>query len=55
MIVITALILGIVIGATTARRRNGNRLDMAQYAAGYGVAFMLVGILATVLIDRLAG
>ena len=54
MIVIAGLVLGVVIGAVTARKRGGARLDMAQYAAGYGIAFTLVGLIATILIERIA-
>lgn len=52
MIVIAAALIGVLIGALTARKRGGNRLDMAQYAAGYALAFVVVGLIATVLIDR---
>ncbi|AXI46892.1 apolipoprotein acyltransferase [Sulfitobacter sp. SK012] len=53
MIVIAAALLGAIIGGTTAKRRRGNRKDIAQYAAGYGLAFVIVGMFATVIIDRL--
>ncbi|MEP3441454.1 MAG: apolipoprotein acyltransferase [Sulfitobacter sp.] len=53
MIVIVLAILGAFIGGTTARKRNGNRKDIAQYAVGYGMAFLIVGMFATVIIDRL--
>ena len=52
MIVIVAGLAGAVIGGSTAARRDGNRKDIAQYAAGYAMAFMIVGLVATVLIDR---
>jgi len=52
MIVISGLIFGAAIGALTAKRRKGNRADMAQYAVGYMIAFGLLGLIATVLIDR---
>ena len=52
MIVIACAFIGAIIGALTARRRKGNRLDIAQYAAGYAIAFALVGLIVTVLIDR---
>lgn len=54
MIVIAGLVLGVVIGAVTARKRGGARLDMAQYAAGYGIAFTLLGLIATIIIERIA-
>lgn len=52
MIVIAGAVIGIILGALTARKRGGNRLDMAQYAAGFAMAFVVVGMIATVLIDR---
>ncbi|MCE6953255.1 hypothetical protein LAZ29_20205 [Cereibacter sphaeroides] len=54
MIVLAGALLGMVIGATTARRRGGQRLDMLQYGAGYGIAFALGGLFLTILIERLA-
>jgi len=55
MIVIAALLLGALYGAVQARRRGGNGFDMAQYAAGYGIAFALVGVFATIIIGRMTG
>ncbi len=52
MIILGALLIGVGLGIRTARKRNGNRLDMAQYAAGYGIAFTLLGILVTIIIER---
>ena len=43
MIVIAAALLGAIIGGLTARKRGGNRLDIAQYAAGHALAFTVVG------------
>ena len=53
MIVILAAVSGAFIGGYTAAKRKGNRLDIAQYAAGYALAFMVVGLIATVIIDRI--
>ena len=52
MIVIAAALLGIVIGGLTAYRRKGNRLDILHYATGFALAFVVVGMIATVIIDR---
>lgn len=52
MIIAAGLAMGILIGAFTARGRGGKGLDMAQYAAGYGIAFMLVGLFVTILLER---
>ena len=54
MIVIVSALVGVILGITTAKRRDGNRLDMAQYGAGYGIAFALIGVFLTLLIERLA-
>lgn len=53
MIVLAAALIGILLGARAARKREGNRLDIAQYAAGYGIAFAILGLFATLLLDRL--
>ncbi|WP_299149953.1 apolipoprotein acyltransferase [uncultured Tateyamaria sp.] len=53
MIVLAAAILGAIIGGMTARKRGGNRLDIAQYATGYALAFVVVGLIITVSIDRI--
>lgn len=53
MIVIGMAILGAIIGGLTARKRGGNRKDIAQYATGYAVAFLIVGLFATIFIDRM--
>jgi hypothetical protein len=54
MIVIVAAFIGAIVGGITAKRRSGNALDIAQYAAGYAMAFVVVGLIATVVIDRIA-
>ncbi len=53
MIVLGAALLGALIGGLTAYRRKGNRLDILQYAAGYGLAFTIVGMILTVVIHRM--
>lgn len=54
MIVLAAGLIGAYLGYSTAKKRDGNGLDMAQYAFGYAIAFMLLGLLLTLLIERLA-
>ena len=54
MIMIASALIGIALGLNSARRRNGNRLDMAQYAAGYGIAFAIIGLFLGIVIERLA-
>ncbi len=50
MIVFAAIICGAILGAITARNREGTGLDIAQYAAGYGIAFGLLGLFLTLII-----
>ena len=45
-------LFGAILGAAIARRRRGKGLDMAQYAAGYGILFALMGLIITIIIDR---
>lgn len=54
MIVLISTVLGVVLGVTGAKRRNGNRLDLLQYGAGYGIAFAILGVFATLIVERLA-
>jgi len=54
MIVIAGAVLGGTYGAWLARRRGGKAADIAQYAAGFAIAFALVGVFATVFLDRMA-
>ncbi|MGV6847553.1 MAG: apolipoprotein acyltransferase [Marinibacterium sp.] len=54
MIILASALAGITIGALTAKKRGGATLDMVQYAAGFGIAFTLVGLALTIVIHRLA-
>lgn len=53
MIVIAGLVLGAIYGAVTAKRRGGRALDQLQYAAGFGIAFCLLGVVATIALERI--
>ncbi|SPF80321.1 apolipoprotein acyltransferase [Pseudoprimorskyibacter insulae] len=52
MIVIILTLLGVTVGALTAKRRKGKPLDMAQYAAGYGILFALMGLIITIAVEK---
>lgn len=52
MIVIAAALIGALTGGITAARRKGNAADIAQYAAGFGIFFALVGLVVTIGIDK---
>jgi hypothetical protein len=51
-LVLAAALIGAVIGGITAKRRKGNGLDIAQYAAGFALAFAVVGMIAFVIYAR---
>jgi hypothetical protein len=53
MIVLGGLVFGGLLGALRARARQGNRLDIAQYAAVHAIAFALVGLFVTIGLERL--
>ena len=53
MIVILAFALGALWGGFLARRRGGSRLDIAQYAVAFGLAFGIVGLFVTVAAERM--
>lgn len=55
MIILGSGALGVLLGVTSAKRRKGNRLDMAQYGAAYGIAFTILGMFLSILIERLVG
>jgi hypothetical protein len=54
MIVIGAALIGAVLGGLTAKKRGGGGADIAQHSAGFTIAFALVGVIATILIHRMA-
>ncbi len=54
MIVIAGLVLGAALGGYTAAKRGGKRLDILQYAAGFGIAFCLLGVFVTIFVERMA-
>lgn len=39
-------------GAWIAKKRGGSRADIAQYAAGFAIAFALLGLFAAIFINR---
>lgn len=53
VVVLGMAILGAILGVRTARKRNGSSADMAQYAAGYGIAFALLGLIISLVLVRM--
>ena len=45
-------LMGAIFGARIAKKRNGTKADIAQYAAGYGIFFALIGLIFTIILDR---
>lgn len=54
MIIIALGLIGAFLGFRNARKQGGTRADMAQYAVAAGIAGMLVGLVVTVVIERVA-
>ena len=52
MIVLLAALVGAGLGAMSARRRKGNRLDVLQYAAVYAIVFAIGGTVLSIVLDR---
>ncbi|MGY6703315.1 hypothetical protein [Roseinatronobacter sp.] len=53
MIVIFGLVAGALLGWRSANKRGGNRLDMAQYAAVGGIIGALLGLFATIGLEKI--
>ena len=52
MFVFGGMLIGAIWGGMTAKRRGGRPLDIAQYAAGYGILFAVIGMALTVAVSR---
>ncbi len=53
MIVIGGLVLGAIGGGWAARQRGGKTADIAQWSAAFAILFGLLGLFATLGLDRL--
>lgn len=53
MIVLAGLVIGALWGGLLAKKRGGRPLDIAQYAAAFAIAFMILGLFATVILDKI--
>lgn len=53
MIIFGSAIFGAAFGALRAKTLKGNRLDMVQYAAGFGIAFAILGLFVTIILVRM--
>lgn len=53
MLVIAGLFFGALWGCLFVRRGKGTRFDMAQYAIAFAVIGAILGLIATITIERL--
>ena len=53
MVLPIAFIIGALFGSLKAKRRNGNKFDIFHYGATYGIAFVLLALVLTILFQRL--
>ncbi len=53
MIILASAVFGALTGWGLARRRGGRRPDRLHYAAGYGIAFAILGLFVTVIVSRM--
>ena len=52
MIIIAAILIGAALGAYRAKKLKGKGLDMAQYAAAHAIAFGILGLIITIIVER---
>ena len=45
--------VGALFGARAAKKRSGRAADIAQYSAAYGILFALIGLVLTIIADRM--
>ncbi|WP_199671898.1 hypothetical protein [Pseudooceanicola sediminis] len=55
MFILAGLVLGAIFGAVRARKRGGNAKDIWQYAAVHAMLFAIIGLFATVILNRMIG
>ena len=53
MIAIVMALLGAAWGGYQAKRRNGNTLDILQYAGSYGIGFAILGVFISIILVRM--
>ena len=53
MVLPIAFIFGALFGSLKAKKRNGNKFDMLHYGATYGIVFVLLALVLTILFQRL--
>ena len=52
MIILASALSGAALGAYRAKKLGGKGLDMAQYGIAHAMAFGIVGLVVTVVLER---
>ena len=52
MVLPLAFLIGSIFGMLKAKKRNGNKFDLLQYGATYGIAFALMTLVLTIIFQR---
>jgi hypothetical protein len=52
MVLPIAFIIGALFGLLKAKKQNGNKFDILHYSATYGIAFVLLALVLTILFRR---
>tara|TARA_A100001011_G_scaffold382047_2_gene451284 strand:- start:158 stop:331 length:174 start_codon:yes stop_codon:yes gene_type:complete len=52
MVLPLAFLIGSIFGILKAKKRNGNKFDLLQYGATYGIAFAMVTLVSTIIFQR---
>lgn len=55
MIIIAAVLGGAALGVYRARKLGGKGLDMLQYGTAHAMAFGILGLVVTVVLERVIG
>lgn len=53
MIIFAGILIGAGLGWRNASKRGGNRLDQAQYAAVGALIGMVLGLAASIIVERM--
>lgn len=53
MVIIGLFVIGAILGVVHQKRRGGSRLDMAQYGAVWALIGAIIGMFATIGIERM--
>lgn len=53
MIILAGLLIGAIWAVYYVRRRNGSGFDIAQYVAVWGIIGAILGVVATIGVERL--